>query len=48
MFYTPGQGRYSNQQGVQDTDSRYLNFLFGTLISFEMECFDYKGLFNLH
>ena len=48
MFFTAGQGRYYNEQGVQDTDSHYLNFLFGTLISFDMECFDYKGLFYLH
>lgn len=36
-----GQGRYINQQSV-DTESRYLNYLFGTLVSFDMDCFDYK------
>ena len=42
-FNTPsGQARYVNQQQV-DSDSRYLNYLFGTLVSLELSCFDHKG-----
>ncbi|XP_063678436.1 uncharacterized protein LOC134814281 isoform X1 [Bolinopsis microptera] len=36
-----GQARYVNQQET-DSQSRYLNYLFGTSISFELDCFEYK------